>query len=85
MSTKDDLAISIKAVGDEIRALKESKADAAEITQRVNLLKTLKSQYQELTGQPYEVPKEAPKEAKTVVAAVKTEAEVSGIFNMSFW
>ena len=53
-SSRMEIYNKVTEQGDKIRELKAAKADKAEITQAVQLLKDLKLEYSETTGQEYE-------------------------------
>lgn len=54
----NDLLSQIKAKGDEIRSLKESKAEKSQITPVVESMLALKAEFHKITGSPYDPPKE---------------------------
>mmetsp|Transcript_23649 Transcript_23649/g.75894 ORF Transcript_23649/g.75894 Transcript_23649/m.75894 type:complete len:629 (-) Transcript_23649:42-1928(-) len=60
-SPKAALAAKVAKQGDAIRDMKKNKAPAEEVTKAVDVLKSLKAEYLELTGEEYLAPGQKPK------------------------
>lgn len=64
-SQEDTIVVDIKALGEKIRTLKEAKAEKSVLSPLITELVSLKTRYQEITGNSYDPPSTAtPKKTK---------------------
>ena len=75
----DDLVSQIKEKGDQIRALKDSKADKSQITSFVDNLLELKAEYEKVTGSPYDPPSSIKTAKQTKVSTSSKEVKSTNV------